>query len=222
MTEQLTTTERQILQILCESITALGQPPSLRRLREAVNLASVASVHLHLENLQRKGSIHRDASRSRAIQVRCDEVAAVLQPRVPALSAAAETTTMPGSSAGVDLGGQSMASVPLVGQVAAGAPILAVPGEVEDEYLLPRDFVGRSDSLFMLRVRGDSMRDDGILDADHVVVRQQPRRERRDRRRPPRRRGGRQASLCLGCPRPTALLQFSIRTSRSPGSADPR
>jgi repressor LexA len=143
----LTGKRRQILDFIAEQIRERGYPPSVREIGEAVGLTSSSTVHTHLKVLQREGYLQRDPDKPRAIVIQYEpESGAALRVR-PA------------------------AHVPLVGDVAAGAGVLAQES-VEDVLPLPEDFTG-SGSLFMLRVRGDSMIEAGILDGDYVVARRQ-------------------------------------------------
>jgi repressor LexA len=144
----LTDKRRAILNFIEEQQRARGYPPSVREIGEAVGLASTSTVHAHLNTLQRQGFLRRDPTKPRAIEVRYD----------------------PASEAPVDR--RPVRHVPLVGDVAAGTDVLAQEN-IEDVFPLPEDFTG-SGNLFMLRVRGESMVDAGILPGDHVVVRQQP------------------------------------------------
>jgi repressor LexA len=148
MTEVLTEKRQQILECIAESLRQRGYPPSVREIGEAVGLQSSSTVHAHLAVLEREGYLRRDPSKPRAIEVRYD----------------------PTSRSAVAAG--PVRHVPLVGDVAAGTGVLAEE-QVEDLLPLPESFTGTG-TLFMLRVRGDSMVDAGILDGDHVVVRQQP------------------------------------------------
>jgi repressor LexA len=124
-----------------------GYPPSVREIGEAVGLTSPSTVHSHLATLQRLGFLKRDPTKPRAIEVRYD----------------------PNSGAAVER--RPVRHVPLVGDVAAGTDVLAQEN-VEELLPLPADFCDDGD-LFMLRVRGDSMIDAGILDGDYVVARSQ-------------------------------------------------
>ena len=141
----LTGKRRQILDVIAEHLRTHGYPPSVREIGEAVGLTSSSTVHAHLATLQREGFLHRDPAKPRAIEVRFD----------------------PGSGATADR--RPVIHVPLLGEVAAGTGVLA-DEHVEEILPLPADFTGPGE-LFMLRVRGDSMVDAGILDGDHVVVR---------------------------------------------------
>ena len=143
----LTGKRREILDFIAAQQRERGYPPSVREIGEAVGLTSSSTVHAHLATLQRQGYIQRDPTKPRAIEVRYD----------PASGAAIER--------------RPTQHVPLLGDVAAGTDVLAQEN-VEELLPLPADFTGPG-TLFMLRVRGDSMIDAGILDGDYVVVRQQ-------------------------------------------------
>ena len=143
----LTGKRREILDFIAAQLRERGFPPSVREIGEAVGLTSSSTVHAHLATLQRQGYLLRDPTKPRAIEVRYD----------PASGAA--------------IGRRPTQHVPLVGDVAAGTDVLAQQN-VEELLPLPADFTGGG-TLFMLRVRGDSMIDAGILDGDYVVVRQQ-------------------------------------------------
>ena len=145
---RLTGKRRQILEFIAEQIRSCGYPPSVREIGEAVGLTSSSTVHTHLQVLQRQGYLRRDPTKPRAITVQFE----------------------PGSGAALPV--RPVVHVPLVGQVAAGTGVLAEE-DVEDVLPLPEDLTGPG-QLFMLRVRGDSMIEAGILDGDYVVVRQQP------------------------------------------------
>jgi repressor LexA len=145
--EGLTDRQRAVLDFIVAQQQARGFPPSVREIGEAVGLTSPSSVQAHLRTLQRRGFLRRDPTKPRAIEVRYD----------PASGASAER--------------RPAQHVPLVGDVAAGTDVLAAEN-VEELVPVPADFTGEG-TLFMLRVRGDSMVDSGILDGDHVVVRQQ-------------------------------------------------
>ena len=143
----LTGRQQQILDFIDGQISDRGYPPSVREIGDAVGLTSPSTVHSHLATLQDRGFIRRDPSKPRAIEVCLD----------------------PTSGAAVERG--AVRHVPLVGDVAAGTDVIAAEN-VEESLPLPAEFTGDGD-LFMLRVRGESMVDAGILDGDHVVVRVQ-------------------------------------------------
>jgi repressor LexA len=154
MAQVLSTKRKQILDCISESVRDRGYPPSVREIGEVVGLTSSSTVHAHLAVLQREGYLRRDPSKPRAIEVRYDPSSKVVMDSRP------------------------LRHVPLVGEVAAGTGMLAQEN-VEELYPLPEDFTGTG-SLFMLKVSGDSMVDDGIMDGDFVVVRQQPEAEQGD------------------------------------------
>jgi repressor LexA len=139
---------RRILEFIAEQIRERGYPPSVREIGEAVGLTSPSTVHTHLQVLQREGYLQRDPTKPRAIIVRWE----------------------PSSGAAIRV--RPVSHVPLIGHVAAGTGVLAEES-VEELLPIPQDFTG-SGELFMLKVRGDSMIEAGILDGDFVVVRRQP------------------------------------------------
>ncbi len=151
---ELTGKRREILDFIAAQLRERGYPPSVREIGEAVGLTSSSTVHAHLKTLQKQGYLRRDPTKPRAIEVRYD------------------------SSSGAAIERRPTRHVPLVGDVAAGTNVLAQEN-VEELLPLPEDFTGTG-QLFMLRVRGDSMIDAGILDGDYVVVRQQEEAERGD------------------------------------------
>jgi repressor LexA len=144
---ELTRRQQQILDYIRGEIHRCGYPPSVREIGEAVGLSSSSTVHSHLAALEAKGYVRRDPAKPRALEV--------LDYRE--------------NERGIDYG--SVRAVPVVGQVAAGQPILAAEN-IEQTMSLPTEMA--DDQTFILRVRGDSMIDAGILDGDFVVVRQQP------------------------------------------------
>jgi repressor LexA len=148
MVEGLTDRQRQTLQFIAETVAERGYPPSVREIGEALGLASSSTVHSHLQALQRKGYLRIDPTKPRAIEVLFDPETGLASERRPSKS------------------------VPLLGRIAAGSPILAEEN-VEEIYPMPSDLVGDG-NVFMLEVKGDSMIDAGILDGDWVIVRQQP------------------------------------------------
>ncbi len=151
---ELTGKRREILDFIAAQLRERGYPPSVREIGEAVGLQSSSTVHAHLTTLQRQGYLRRDPTKPRAIEVRYDAASGAAIERRPARH------------------------VPLVGDVAAGTDVLAQEN-VEELLPLPEDFTGAG-QLFMLRVRGDSMIERGILDGDYVVVRQQGEADRGD------------------------------------------
>ena len=159
MGARLTERQNRILQVLQESIDRSGYPPSMREIGELVGLTSTSAVHHQLLALEGKGAIKRDARRPRSYIVCAPE-----QP-VPAWH-----SRLPSSPQEANL-----AYVPLVGRIAAGAPILA-DEHIEELLPFPRELVGEG-TFFALRVVGDSMVDAAICHGDTVVIRQQPNAE---------------------------------------------
>jgi repressor LexA len=139
----LTTRQQEIWQFLAEYVDEHGYPPTVREIGDAVGLASPSTVHAHLANLERAGLLRRDPTKPRAIEL-------VGRKRE---GAAADTPVLP-----------------LLGRIAAGGPLLAEES-VEDEIAVPEPLGRNAD--FLLRVKGDSMIEAGILDGDVVVVRRQ-------------------------------------------------
>ena len=154
MAPDLTARQQGILDVIEKQLRQRGYPPSVREIGEAVGLTSTSTVHSHLQTLEELGYLRRDPTKPRAIEVRYD----------PSSGAAAER--------------RPVRHVPLVGDVAAGTDVLAQEN-VEELLPIPADFTGEG-QLFMLRVRGDSMIDDGILDGDFVVCRAQTTAENGD------------------------------------------
>lgn len=144
MANNLSAKQQQILDFIKVEIKRNGYPPSVREICEAVNLSSTSTVHAHLETLERKGYIRRSPAKNRSTEVLEEDFYH---------------------------GGREMVNVPIVGRVAAGMPILAAEN-VEDTFPIPIDYV-KNDTCFMLHVKGDSMIDEGILNGDLVLVRQQ-------------------------------------------------
>ncbi|MEU5861212.1 MULTISPECIES: transcriptional repressor LexA [unclassified Nonomuraea] len=140
--------QQRILATIRDWVVRHGYPPSTRELGQAVGLRSPSSVSRHLRSLEEKGFLSRGTTMTRPIDVRL-----FLRPPSPEPSG-------------------ELVSVPVVGDIAAGAPILA-DEHLDDTLTLPRDLTGRG-TVFGLRVRGDSMVDAAICDGDIVVVRQQP------------------------------------------------
>jgi len=138
----------QVLAFIKEKVTERGYPPSVREIGEALGLSSPSTVHSHLSALVKAGLLRRDPSKPRAIEVLDPHNA-----RTPKPKTSRQTT---------------MRDVPLLGRIAAGSPILATE-DVEDVYQLPASLVGRG-PVFMLKVKGDSMIEAGILDGDLVVI----------------------------------------------------
>ena len=148
MSQDLTDRQRQVLEFIDTEVRTRGYPPSVREIGDAIGLSSSSTVHAHLAALQDKGFIKRDPAKPRAMELVYDSASGAAVERRP------------------------VRHIPIVGDVAAGVGVLAEEN-IEETIPMPEDFTG-SGELFMLRVRGDSMIDVGIVDGDHVVVRHQP------------------------------------------------
>src|SRR5213593_4291587 len=140
----LTGRQQEIWDFLVDYVDQHGYPPTVREIGEAVGLASPSTVHAHLANLERAGLLKRDPTKPRAIELR------------------REPKALPVSD---------VHRLPLVGEVAAGGPLLAEQNI--EEYLAVPEPLARGGEEFLLRVKGDSMINAGILDGDFVVVRRQ-------------------------------------------------
>jgi repressor LexA len=151
----------KIVEVIEDSVRSNGYGPSLREIAEAVGLASTSSVSYQLSTLERKGYLTREAGRPRTAVV---TGASPRQADPLPLALASRPAAGPAE-------GRSVASVPLVGRIAAGRPIL-VDESVEDVIPLPKQLVGEG-NLIMLRVVGESMIDAAIADGDWVVVRRE-------------------------------------------------
>ncbi|HWG56312.1 MAG TPA: transcriptional repressor LexA [Gaiellaceae bacterium] len=145
----LTARQQEIWGFLVEYVDRHGYPPTVREIGEAVGLASPSTVHAHLANLERAGLLRRDPTKPRALELVGHRRAA-----------AAGATPEPAAA-------DAAPRLPLLGQIAAGAPLLAQEN-VEDEIAVPEPLGHGAD--FLLRVRGDSMIEAGILDGDTLVV----------------------------------------------------
>jgi len=144
----LSSKQKEILEYMIASVKSKGYPPSVREICEATGLKSTSTVHGHLSRLEKKGYIKRDPSKPRAIEMLInmdDEVD--------------------------DYGVREYANVPIVGTITAGTPILAVEN-IESTFPIPVDYLN-NDTVFMLKVRGESMIEAGIFDKDLILVRQQ-------------------------------------------------
>lgn len=176
----LTQRQKKILDVIKAAVSKRGYPPSLREIGEQVGLTSPSSVAHQLSALERKGYLRRDPHRPRAIEI--VSLPPTSRPRGGAAAPAPTGASGSGSSrsepaATVDETDSGDARptptyVPVLGRIAAGAPVLAEEA-VDDVFPLPRQIVGDGE-LFLLRVSGDSMVDAAICDGDWVVVRRQP------------------------------------------------
>ena len=154
MAQKVTKRQQAVLDCIEDCIREKGYGPTVREVCETLGLSSPSTVHVHLKALEDKGYIKRDPLKSRSIALtyhldRDDDVANVTSPAF-----------------------SKLVNVPLVGNVAAGSPILAEEN-ITDTITLPTDIVGDSPS-FLFSVRGESMIEAGINDGDYVVVKEQP------------------------------------------------
>lgn len=143
----LTDRQQQVLDFIRDTVAGRGYPPSVREIGEAVGLSSPSTVHSHLNSLVEAGAIKRDPSKPRAIMV-------------------VDTSTATPRSDG------NTRDIPVLGRIAAGAPVLAAE-QVEEVLPLPTELVGEG-PVFLLEVKGDSMIDAGIHHGDLVAVHMQP------------------------------------------------
>ncbi|MCR4597953.1 MAG: transcriptional repressor LexA [Acetatifactor sp.] len=141
MAGKITKKQQEILDYIKEEILKRGYPPTVREICETVSLKSTSSVHSHLETLEKNGYIRRDPTKPRAIEI-CDDSFQMVR--------------------------TEMVSIPVIGNVAAGLPILAEQN-IQEYFPVPADKVPRGES-FMLKVRGDSMINVGIFDGDRILV----------------------------------------------------
>jgi repressor LexA len=152
----LTKRQQEIFEFIKRYSAQYGYPPTVRDIGKAVGLASSSTVHAHLANLEKLGMLRRDPSKPRAIEL-LDRVQKDVGSAV--------------ESAVQSVRGIVRQGLPLVGQVAAGSPVLAE--ENIEDYIQVPDVAGGEDGEYILRVRGESMKDAGILPGDFVVVRPQ-------------------------------------------------
>lgn len=138
---KITAKQQEILEYIKDMILKKGYPPTVREICETVHLKSTSSVHAHLESLEKNGYIRRDPTKPRAIEI-CDDSFQMVR--------------------------TEMVNIPVVGNVAAGQPILAEEN-IEEYFPVPADVVPRGES-FILNVKGDSMVNAGILSGDRLFV----------------------------------------------------
>ena len=138
---KITDKQQQILDYIKQEILNKGYPPTVRDICEAVRLKSTSSVHSHLESLEKNGYIRRDPTKPRAIEIIDDNF---------------------------NLTRREVVNVPMVWRVAAGEPILAVEN-IDSYFPIPAEFMPNAES-FMLKVKGESMINAGIMDGDQILV----------------------------------------------------
>ncbi len=143
----LTNKQMMILEFIKDQLTQKGYPPSVREICVAVDLKSTSTVHSHLNKLEKLGYIRRDATKPRAIEVLC---------------------LNKNKNEGIDGLNQEVLHLPVIGQITAGEPILAEQN-IEEYIPLPANFIIGNDN-FILKVKGESMINAGILDGDYVIV----------------------------------------------------
>lgn len=143
-TGKISDKQREILEYIKQEILQRGYPPAVREICEAVNLKSTSSVHSHLETLEKNGFIRRDPTKPRAIEILDDDF---------------------------NLTRREVVNVPVIGQVAAGEPILAEQN-IQDYFPIPAEYMPNAES-FMLKVKGESMINAGIMSGDTVLVQRQ-------------------------------------------------
>jgi repressor LexA len=141
LVKDLTKRQREIFDFISRYLSRHGYPPTVREIGKAVGLHSSSTVHAHLAKLETLGVLKRDPAKPRALEVLVQRAKKAVRP----------------------------SGLPLVGQVAAGEPILAE--ENIEDYLEVPDMIGGEDGDYVLRVRGESMKDAGIIEGDFVVVR---------------------------------------------------
>ena len=146
----LTERQQEIYEFVAEYVDGHGYPPTVREIGERVGLASPSTVHAHLANLERAGYLRRDPTKPRALELVGRE-----RPAAEAVGEAGRVRVLP-----------------LVGEIAAGGPLLAEQN-VEDHLAVPEPLSSGTGEEFLLRVKGESMVDAGILPDDYVVVRRQ-------------------------------------------------
>ncbi len=151
MSKPMTKKQEAILEFIKSELVSKGYPPSIREICSAVGLTSSSTVHGHLSSLEKKGYIRRDATKPRAIEILGEKNLPIESP---------------------NLSNKEMIDIPIVGEVAAGVPITAEENVV-DTFPVPLNYFHSSNPLFMLKVKGDSMINAGILENDYLVIEQQ-------------------------------------------------
>ena len=141
---KISSKQREILEYIKQEILNKGYPPAVREICEAVHLKSTSSVHSHLETLEKNGYIRRDPTKPRAIEIIDDNF---------------------------NLTRREVVNVPIIGQVAAGQPLLAVEN-IENYFPIPTEFMPNAET-FMLKIKGDSMINAGIFNGDKILVQKQ-------------------------------------------------
>jgi repressor LexA len=164
MADALTQRQRDILDFISASIVERGFPPTLREIGEHFNIRSTNGVNDHLKALEKKGHLRREDLKSRAMRPVLPDGSGEVVPlrRAPQGTGVIEVVS-----------GDDMAEIPILGRVAAGQPILAVE-QATDTVRIDRVLIGGHREVFGLRIVGESMIEDGILDGDYVFVKKTP------------------------------------------------
>ncbi len=149
--DKISEKQLQIFKFIVDSIKNMGYPPSVREIAEAVGLSSSATVHSHLKKLEDLNYIRRGKGSSRTIEI-----------------LNSEHTLSDNNQSNLN----NITLIPVVGNVAAGTPILAQEN-IEEYFPITSDFIKDNNGVFMLKVKGDSMINAGILDRDYIIVRKQ-------------------------------------------------
>ena len=147
MAKNISTKQLSVLEYIYKTVNAQGYPPTVREIGSAIGLSSTSTVHGHIDRLQKNGFLEKDPNKPRALEV--------TKLGLDALGVQDKNTT-----------------IPLLGVVTAGEPILAVE-EATDFFPVPPEYENDSSNLFMLTIRGESMINAGILSGDQVIVRKQ-------------------------------------------------
>lgn len=147
MAKNISTKQLSVLEYIYKTVNAQGYPPTVREIGSAIGLSSTSTVHGHIDRLQKNGFLEKDPTKPRALEV--------TKLGLDALGVQDKNTT-----------------IPLLGVVTAGEPILAVE-EATDFFPVPPEYENDSSNLFMLTIRGESMINAGILSGDQVIVRKQ-------------------------------------------------
>ena len=158
-TKELTTRQKQILRFITKEIKNNGYAPSVREIGKAVGLSSTATVHCYLKKLEELGYIKKETQKGRTLRILKKE------------DALYDPTRIGKEPAKAFYNKKELVDIPVVGKITAGSPILAVEN-ITDTFPIPLEFVGNGQS-FMLKVRGESMIEAGILDGDLILVRRQ-------------------------------------------------
>lgn len=165
----LTEREHQILDFLKENIVRRGYPPTVREIGQHLGVKSTSTVHKDLSSLEQKGFIRRDPAKPRAIEIADLDMSILANEE--SISDDYKKTSFD-ENVSTSFATENILNIPLVGQVAAGTPILAEQN-VTDYFPVPAHLVNNAGNHFMLTVKGESMIEAGIFDGDYILVKQQ-------------------------------------------------